>query len=147
MTNILQFPDESVYPFVKRCLEVRQKIFLVSEKSCDLSYSRGFINKLFLRIVERSVSNPFVIQEIKPLLRSENVCDEALLAAIIKASASEKEMSMLPTDAQTPKKVVRVDETNSRQEGAKSKQHDGSISKLVSAIDVLTAKLILAARF
>ena len=112
MTNMLQFPEESVYPFVMRCLEVRQKIFLVSEKSCDLSYSRGFINKLFLRTVERSVSNPFVIQKIKPLLRFENVCDEALLAAIIKASASEKERSMwsmLPTDARTPKKAVRVD--------------------------------------
>ena len=109
MTHMLQFPEENVYTFVMRCLEVRQKIFLVSEKSCDLSYSRGFINKLFLRTVERSVSNPFVIQKIKPLLRFENVFDEALLAAIIKASASEKETSMLPTDAQTPKKAVRVD--------------------------------------
>ena len=91
MTNMLQFPEESVYAFVMRCLEVRQKVLLVSKKSCDLSYSSGFINKLFLRTIERGVSNPFVVQEIKPLLRSENVCDEALLAAIIKASASEKE--------------------------------------------------------
>ena len=74
------------------------------------------------------------------MLRSENVCDEALLAAIIKPSASEKERSMLQA-AQTPKKVVRVHETNSRQEEAKSKQHDDSISKLVSAVDVLTSKL------
>ena len=75
------------------------------------------------------------------MLRSENVCDEALLAAIIKPSASEKERSMLQAAAQTPKKVVRVHETNSRQEEAKSKQHDDSISKLVSAVDVLTSKL------
>ena len=68
------------------------------------------------------------------------MCDEALLAAIIKPSASEKERSMLQA-AQTPKKVVRVHETNSRQEEAKSKQHDDSISKLVSAVDVLTSKL------
>ena len=69
------------------------------------------------------------------------MCDEALLAAIIKPSASEKERSMLQAAAQTPKKVVRVHETNSRQEEAKSKQHDDSISKFVSAVDVLTSKV------
>ena len=73
------------------------------------------------------------------MLRSENVCDEALLAAIIKASASEKEKSLLQV-VQTPKKVIRVHETNRMQEEAKSKQHDDSISKLVSAVDVLISK-------
>ena len=63
---------------------------------------------------------------------------EALLAAIIKAS--EKERSLLEV-AQTPKKVVRVHETNSRQEGPKSKQHNDFISKLAYAVDVLTSKL------
>ena len=52
MTNMLQFPKESVYTFVMWCVEVHQKILLVSEKSCDLSYSPGFINKLFLRTIE-----------------------------------------------------------------------------------------------
>ena len=59
---------------------------------------------MFVRTLERGVSNLFVVQGIKPLLRSENVCDEALLAAIIKASASEKERTMLQA-AQTPKKM------------------------------------------
>ena len=36
MTNMLQFPKESVYTFVMLCLEVRQKILLVSEKSLKL---------------------------------------------------------------------------------------------------------------
>ena len=141
MTNMLQFLEESVYAFVMWCLEVRQKILLVSAKSCDLSYFPGFINKLFLRAIERGVSNPFVVHEIKPLLRSENVFVEALLAAIMKASTSEKEKSMLQAVAQTPKKVVTVHETNSRQEVAKPKQHDDSIPKLVSAVDMLTSKL------
>ena len=141
MANMLQFPEESVYAFVMQCLEVRQKILVVSETSFDLSCSPGFINKLFFRTVERDVSNPFVVQELKPLLRSENVLDEELLAAIIKASASKKERSMLQAAAQTPKKVVRVHESNRRQKEAKSKQHDDSVSKLASAVDVLTSKL------
>ena len=96
---------------------------------------------MFFRTVERDVSNPFVVQELKPLLRSENVLDEALLAAIIKASASKKERSMLQAAAETAKKVVRFHESNSRQKEAKSNQHDDSISKLVSVVDVLTSKL------
>ena len=89
MTKMLQFPKKSVYTFVMQCLEVREKILPVSEKSCDLSYFPGFINKLLLRTIEWGVSNPFVVQEIKLLLRSEKMCDKALLAAIIKASASK----------------------------------------------------------
>ena len=58
ITNMLHFPKESGYTFVMRCLELCQKILLVSEKSCELSYSPGFINKLFLRF-ERGASNPF----------------------------------------------------------------------------------------
>ena len=51
ITSMLQSPEESVYTFVMFCLEVRQKILLASK--CDLSYSPGFINKLFLRTIER----------------------------------------------------------------------------------------------
>ena len=52
MTKMLQFPKKSVYTFVMQCLEVREKILPVSEKSCDLSYFPGFINKLLLRTIE-----------------------------------------------------------------------------------------------
>ena len=51
MTKMLQFPKESAYIFVMWCLDVRQKILLVSKKLRYLSYSPGFINKLFLRII------------------------------------------------------------------------------------------------
>ena len=63
------------------------------------------------------------------MFRSENVNNEALLAAIIKASGSDKELSM-PRSVQRPTKVVRVHETNSRQEEAKSKYHDDSVLSL-----------------
>ena len=134
MANMLQFPKESVYAFVMRCLEVCQKILLVSEKSCDLSYSPGFINKMFLRTIERRASNPFVVQEIKPLLRSENVCDEALLAGIIKAFSSEKGLCYKLL-LKHPRKWLGSTKL------PKSKQHNDSISKFVSAVDVLTSKL------
>ena len=43
--------------------------------------------------------------------------------------------------AQTPNKEVKVHETNSKSDEAESKQHGYSISKFVSAVDVLTSKL------
>ena len=138
MTKVPHFTEESVYTFMMWCLEICLKILLDSEKSCDFSYSPGFINKLFLKTIERGVANPFVAQEIEPLLRYQNVCDEELLAVIIKASALEKERCMLQA-AQSPKKVVRVHQTNSRQEEVRSKQPDGS--KLVLEVNVLTSKL------
>ena len=64
MKNMFQFPEESVYIFLMWCLEVCQKILQVSEVSCGSSYSPGFINKLFLRTIERGVSST-------PLLRCE----------------------------------------------------------------------------
>ena len=85
----IYFPEETVYIFVLRCLAFCQNILLVSEKSCGLSYSLRFIKKLFRRTIQRGIFNPFVVQEITPLLRSENI--EVLLAANIKASTSKKE--------------------------------------------------------
>ena len=69
MTNMLQFPKESVYTFVMLCLEVRQKILLVSEKSCDLSYSPGFINKLILRAIKRGVSGRSCFENMQQIYR------------------------------------------------------------------------------
>ena len=57
MTTMLQSPEESVYTFMTFCLEACQKILLASEKSCDLSCSPGFINKLFLRTIKRVFQN------------------------------------------------------------------------------------------
>ena len=60
--NLFQFLVENAYTFVMRCLEARQKILLVSQKSYDISYVPGFIDKLFLRKNEQSVWSPLVVQ-------------------------------------------------------------------------------------
>ena len=118
--NTLHFPEESGHTPAMQLPEAHQIPSPRDEKPYDPKYSPRFINKLFLWTVLRGASNPFVVQEIKPMFRSENVNNEALLAAVIKASGSDKEWSM-PRSVQRPTKVVRVHETNSRQEEAKSK--------------------------
>lgn len=137
LTNMLQFPEESAYDFVMRCLELRQKILLVSDKSGDLSYSPVFVNKLFLRTLERGIQNPFVVQEIRPMLRSDEVCDEKLLAAIIKASAYEKERAQLQAQAPRKTQTAKVHEASFDKSG----KQDDTLTKLMSAVDSLTSKM------
>ena len=77
---------------------------------------------------------------MKPLLRSENVFDEALLALLLK-HLHQRKRGLCYRLLKHLRKWGRVHETNTRQEEANSKQHDDSTSKLVSAVDVLTSKL------
>ena len=127
----------TVYSFVMKCLEIRQKILLFSGKPDDLSYTPQFINKFFLRTLERGVRSPFIFPGIKHLLKADNVCDEDLLAAVMRASTYEHERSTLQSRAS--KKIVKVHEVSSKA-NSKAKQDD-SVSKLVTAIESLSSQL------
>ena len=56
---MLQFPEETVYSFVMRYLEIGEKILLFSGKPDDLSFTPHFVNKLFLRTLERRIRSSF----------------------------------------------------------------------------------------
>ena len=72
-----------------KCIEVRPKVLLASSKS-DIKYDKGLAMKLFYRTLERGLLSLYVVQEIKPLLKS-SVSDKDLITAVSKAAASEKE--------------------------------------------------------
>ena len=132
MSAILQFHKETVYSFVMRCLGIRQKMILFSGKPYDLSYTPRFLNKFFLRTLERQIRIPFINQKIKHLLRADNVCDEDLLVAVMRASTYENERSDL--QSRTSKKISKVHE-------ASSSSKENSVSKLVTAIESLSFQL------
>ena len=91
---MLQLPEKTAYPFVMRYFELGKKSFCSrSGKSDDKSYTPQFVNKLFLRTLERGIRSPFIAKEIKHLLREDNVCDEDLLVAVMRASTYEYERS------------------------------------------------------
>ena len=46
LTSMIQLPKESEYSYVMKCIEVRQKVLLVSTKS-DIKYDKGLVMKLF----------------------------------------------------------------------------------------------------
>ena len=94
-----------------RCLEIRQNILFFSGKLDDLSYTPQFVNKVFLRTLERGIRSLFIVQEIKHALKADNVCDEDLVAAVMRASTYENERPTL--QSQASKKIAKVHEAGS----------------------------------
>ena len=84
-----------LYSFVVRCLEIRQKMFLFSGKFDYLSYTPQFVNKFFLRTLERGIRSLFIVQKIKHLPSADKVCDEDLLAGVMRTSTYENVRSTL----------------------------------------------------
>ena len=63
LTSMVQFPSESSYAFIMRCIEMRQKLIMSSDKA-DIKYDRALIQKLFLRTLERGILSQVVVQEV-----------------------------------------------------------------------------------
>ena len=120
---MIQLPEESEYSYVMKCIEVRQKVLLASSKS-DIKCDKGLVMKLFYRTLERGLLSSYVVQEIKPLLRS-SVSDEDLITAVSKAAASEKERNL----ALGKKKQLKVYECT-------------KVDKHVAAVELLTKQVL-----
>ena len=86
-----QLSDETAYHFVIRCLEMCQKVIVASMLSDDITYDPNLVPQLFLRTLERGIAIPYVLSEIKPYLNSGNANDEALILAVTKAAAAERD--------------------------------------------------------
>ena len=104
LTSISKLSEESAYSFLMRCIETRQKVILASIKS-DTKYDKNLVCKLFYKTLEKAISSSYVVQEIKEDLR-DNISDEHLMAAVTKASASEKES--ITVQGKARKKVFEV---------------------------------------
>ena len=80
-----------------------------------------------MRTLKRGIRSPFIDHEIKHLLRTDDVCDEVLLAAVMMSSTNEYE-----AQSQASKEFAKVYEASSK-ENSKAKQDD-SVSKLVTVV-------------
>ena len=140
ITSLVQSTDESIYAYVMRTIEIRQKVLLASQKASgkgEIGFDKDLVMKLFLRTLERGIISQYVVQEIRNLLKSSCTTDEELISAVTNASAIEKERS---TFQRKNKKQVKVFEVSS---GSRSGfvSEEGTITKLVSAVDKLTTKV------
>ena len=66
LTLTVQLPEGSEYQHVMRCIEIRQKVILASNKF-DIKYDRELARKLFYSTLKRGLLSLYVIQEIKSL--------------------------------------------------------------------------------
>ena len=145
LTSMVQLPEESECHYVMRCIEIRQKVILASNKS-DIKYDKKLVRKLFYRTVERGLLSSYVIQEIKPLIRN-NASDEDLIAAVTKASATERERNVV--QGKHYKKALRVYEVSGtcnrsgQAEMGNKVDNSGSVKvdKLLSAVDALAKQV------
>ena len=58
MTSLVQSTDESIYAYVMRTIEIRQKVLLASQKASgkgEIGFDKDLVMKLFLRTLERGI--------------------------------------------------------------------------------------------
>ena len=145
VTSMVRLPEESEYQHVMRCVEIRQKVILTSNKS-DIKYDKELVRKLFYRTLERGLLCSYVIQEIKPLIKNKT-SDEDVIAAVTKTSATEKERNLV--HGKHHKKALRVYEVGGtcNRPGQAEMDHkfntssSGKVDKLLSAVNALTKQV------
>ena len=140
MTSLVRSTDESIYAYVMRTIEIRQKVLLASQKASgkgEIGFDKDLVMKLFLRTLERIIISQYVVQEIRNLLKSSCTTDEELISAVTNASALEKERS---TFQRRNKKQVKIFEVSSGSRSG-SVSEESTITKLVSTVDKLTTKV------
>ena len=81
LTSISQMPNEGPVDFILRCIELREKLILTSKTSGEIEYDVVRVSRLFLRSVKKGLENNLILQEIRPVLRSQGVTNEDILSA------------------------------------------------------------------
>lgn len=104
---------------------------LPTSRKSDIKYDKGLVMILFYRKLERGLLSLYVVQVIKPLLRS-SVSKEELITAVRKAAGSDKERNM----ALGRKKHLKVYLVG----GVKPNNSD-KVDKIVSAVELLTKQV------
>ena len=136
---MVKLPGESEYQYVMRCIEIRQKVILASNKS-DMKYDKELVRTFFYRALEIGLLSSYVIQKIEPLI-SNNASDKDLIATVTTASATEKGRNL--------KKALRVYEVSGTYNRSGRAEMDnkvdnsgsGKVDKLLSAVDVVTKQV------
>ena len=106
LSSLSQCPDESSYSFVLRCVELKQKILLSSQRA-SIKFEKPLLSQLLHQTLIRGLGSTYVVQEIKHLL-NEGVSDEELIIAVTKASTVEQERTLLQSKTKNLVKVNQI---------------------------------------
>lgn len=70
---------------------MRQKVTVASKQSDDIAYDPNLVQQLSLRTLERGKVSPYVFSDIKLYLKTGSVNNEALILAVTKVAATERD--------------------------------------------------------
>ena len=87
LTSITQMPNEGPVDFILRCIELREKLILISKASGEIEYDKVFVLRLLLRSVKRGLESNLTLQEKWPLLRAQEETDEDILSPTQRTAA------------------------------------------------------------
>ena len=133
LTSMIQLTEESEYNYGMKYIEVRQKVLIASSKS-DIKYDQGLVMKLFYRTLERGLLSSYVMQKIKPLLRS-NVSDKDLITAVRQQLEKERNQAL------GKKRQLKISELGSDETSNSAGKCDNKVDKLLSAVELLTKQM------
>ena len=91
LTSITQMPNKGSVDFILRYTGLKEKLILTSKTSAEIVSDEVLVSRLFLRSVEEGLDSNLILQELKPVPRSQGVTDEDMLSATKKAGADERE--------------------------------------------------------
>ena len=67
--------------FILRCVELREKLILISKTSGEIEYDKVFVSSLFLRSLKRGLESNLILQKKWPMLRAQEKTNEDILSA------------------------------------------------------------------
>ena len=97
-------PNEEPVGFILRCIELREKLILTFKTNGEIEYDEVLVSSLFLRF--RDLKNNLILQEIRPVLRSQGVTDEDILSATQRTAVDKEDRARKLS--KKPSKVNRV---------------------------------------
>lgn len=65
--------------FLLEYIELMEKLILTSKTSRETEYGEVLVSRLFLRSGERGLESNLILQEIRPVLKSQGVTDENIV--------------------------------------------------------------------
>ena len=103
---------------------MREKLLFSSKTSGEIEYDAHLVQKLFLRTLERGSESLHVLQEVRPVLRHPDTCDEQISSVTQTASVDERKRSKLFSRKAPKVQLFQRNHSISCSPGAQQNDHE-----------------------
>ena len=90
LVTTCQGPRETAQQFLLKILDARNKVyFATQEENTQAEYSAALVQKSFLKSFETGLRDENLVTNLRPLLRQDNISDEALMQTVNELATKE----------------------------------------------------------